>query len=176
MLDLERHVESMRGPLTGLIAAWGAPWPDAEELAQDALAEAFVQRERFRGDPGDLGALGAWVRGIALNLVRNWKRARGRRRTEELADDHPARSGGERGDDELLRAIARLDVRHREVLWMHYLEETGVPELAAWLGATPKAVEIRLYKARKALRAQLERARAAAGSTPAAAGSKGKLR
>jgi RNA polymerase sigma-70 factor (ECF subfamily) len=40
---------------------------------------------------------------------------------------------------------------------MHYLEETTVNEVAALLSITPKAVEGRLYQARRTLRRVLER-------------------
>ena len=39
-----------------------------------------------------------------------------------------------------------------EGLRMHYLEASSSREVAALLGVTPKAVEGRLYQARKALR------------------------
>ena len=41
---------------------------------------------------------------------------------------------------------------------MHYLEETSAKDVAALLGLTNKAVESRLYQARKALRSEVNRA------------------
>ena len=64
----ERWVEAFRGPLVGLLASWGPDWRTAEELAQDTFAEAWFGRARFRGDADDLGAVGAWLRGIAFHL------------------------------------------------------------------------------------------------------------
>jgi RNA polymerase sigma-70 factor (ECF subfamily) len=51
------------------------------------------------------------------------------------------------------------------VLYMHYLEETSVREVAGLLAVTPKAVESRLYQARRELRRRLE-GRAASGKLP----------
>ena len=55
--------------------------------------------------------------------------------------------------DSLRRAITRLPAGQRQVVLMHYLEETSVNEVATLLLITPKAVEARLYQARRTLRA-----------------------
>ena len=78
-LDLEWLMGAFRGPLVGLLASSGAPWGEAEELAQEAFAEAWIGRRRFRGDPTDVDALGRWLRGIAMNLL-----AASRRRSERI--------------------------------------------------------------------------------------------
>jgi RNA polymerase sigma-70 factor (ECF subfamily) len=60
---------------------------------------------------------------------------------EDSSEEHEA----------LRRAISRLPARQREVVLMHYLEETGVKEVAALLGVSAKTVEGRLYQARRNL-------------------------
>jgi RNA polymerase sigma-70 factor, ECF subfamily len=155
--DLERWIAAFRGPLIGLLASWGADWRAAEELAQDAFAEAWVVRERFVGEPEDTSAVGAWLRGIAWNLHCAANRA-GERRAGSL---DPETSAPEIEADErralLAAAFVELDAPHQAILRMHYLEETGTREVAALLGLTLKAVEGRLYQARKALREIVER-------------------
>jgi len=54
--------------------------------------------------------------------------------------------------DRLRHAIQRLPDNQREVILMHYLDETSVIDVSALLSVTPKAVEGRLYQARKALK------------------------
>ncbi len=39
---LERWIALFRGPLTGLLASWGTDWRQAEELAMDTFAEAWL--------------------------------------------------------------------------------------------------------------------------------------
>lgn len=169
----ERWVDAFRGPLVGLLASWGPDWRAAEELAQDTFAEAWLGRARFRGDPDDAGAVGAWLRGIAFHLHAAVRRRAGRG-PRLVGDETLAAQGGgvataqeapevlgEREERErrrrlLVAAFGRLSAPHQTVLRMHYLEETGTRAVAALLGITPKAVEMRLYQARKALRAQLE--------------------
>ncbi len=159
-MDLTHFINAYRGPLIGLLASWGAPWADAIEIAQDSFAEAWVRRESCRENWDDPEVFGRWLRGVALNQYRNWVRAR-RRRQARIVTLEPARLetiaapsdpvSSERL--ELLRkAIARLPAGQRQVILMHYLEETSVNEVAALLSMTPKTVESRLYQARRSLR------------------------
>ncbi len=157
-LDVEALVARWRGPLVGLIASWGVPWGEAAELAQDALAEAYLARGRFRGDPNDAAAFGPWLRGIAFNLHRNRTRARARSWAEPLGAQQLPAAPGEGADDgdgalaELRAAVERLPGPLATVVRMHYLEETAVRDVAALLGVPEKTVEGRLYRARAELR------------------------
>ncbi len=160
-IDFERLIETWRGPLVGLVAGWGAPWTDAAELAQDALVEAYLGADRLRGDATDPAVMGPWLRGIARHLFVGWRRRRTRRREEPLADLEPAAPGrfehaGDARAEELARALERLPEKHRVVLYLRYLEDSGVREIAALLGLPESTVEGRLYRARRALRDHLE--------------------
>ena len=55
----------------------------------------------------------------------------------------------------LRRAIERLPAKQRQVVLMHYLEETSVSQVAALLSVTAKTVEGRLYQARRTLHRML---------------------
>ena len=157
--ELERWIAWFRGPLVGLLASWGHDWRQAEEVAQDTFAEAWVGRARFRGDPSEVEVVGAWLRGIAFHLHRAQMRRRELRKTEPL-DEQALTAPIAEGDEqrmELKAAFAELSAAHQTVLRMHYLEETSAREVAALLGLTTKAVEDRLYQARRALRERLER-------------------
>jgi RNA polymerase sigma-70 factor (ECF subfamily) len=157
--QLDLWISTFRGPLVGLLASWGLDWTAAEETAQDALAEAWVSRSRYAGDPADMQAAGAWVRGIAFHLCRERQRKGERARAvslpEQLEQPNPESPGD--AHEQLRVAFARLSESHQLILRMHYLEETSAREVAALLGTTPKAVEDRLYQARKALRELVQR-------------------
>lgn len=162
-VDLERWIAAFRGPLIGLLASWGLEWGAAEELAQDVFAEAWLGRARFTGSVEDVASVGAWLSGIARNLCRSRRREATRRRLQALpADLAAALPEEDERRAELVAAFAELSQAHQTVLRMHYLEETSAREVAALLLISPKAVEDRLYQARKDLRAKLER-RATAG-------------
>ena len=159
-MDIERLIEAWRGPLTGLLAGWGADWGAAAELAQDTLVEAYLARSRFEGDPGDPAATGPWLRGIARNLFLAHGRARKRGGPElfegSLEASAPAPEGGEHERVvELRAAMARLPEDLRTVVYARYLEEASVREVAGLLGLTEKAVEGRLRRAREQLRERL---------------------
>jgi RNA polymerase sigma-70 factor (ECF subfamily) len=166
-LEPERLIETWRGPLVGLLAGWGATWTEAANLAQDTLVEAYLGRERLRGDPRDSVAVGPWLRGIARHLYLASRRSSARQREEPLEHEPPVRSTHPEDArlEALRRAMARLPEQQRTVLYLHYLEETGVREVAALLGVPESTVEGRLYKARRALRAALGTGRGAAAAT-----------
>lgn len=158
---VERHAElgpwmaAWRAPLIGLIASWDVPWGDAVELSQDVFVEAWLAHERFEGDFEDLERAGAWLRGIARNLVRSWRRAR--RATLDVSElDPPVPE--EEEDERLTRLreeLFMLPDKERAVLCMHYLEETDVRRVAALLNVSEKTVEGRLYRGRKLLRERM---------------------
>jgi len=163
-LDLTAFINAYRGPLIGLIASWGAPWSDAIEIAQDSFSEAWLNRESCRGDWNEAEVFGRWLRGVALNQYRNWARSRWRRRarTVALAPDilEQAAIAPDSEPDEhleaLRQAIERLPTKQRQVVLMHYLEESSVNDVATLLSVPAKTVEGRLYQARRTLRRLLD--------------------
>lgn len=158
-MDLTAIINTYRGPLIGLLASWGAPWGDAVEIAQDSFSEAWLKRESCRGDWRQPDVFGRWLRGVALNRYRNWARSRWRRRgrivtfTPAILEQVVAPSVPEASEqlEALRQAIERLPAKQRQVVLMHYLDETSVNEIAALLSVTAKTVEGRLYQARRRL-------------------------
>ena len=135
-MDLTALINTYRGPLIGLIASWGAPWGDAIEIAQDSFSDAWLKRESCRGDWNEPEVFGRWLRGVALNRYRNWSRSRWRRRLRmvtlapadlEFAGD-PSDPEPSEQLEALRRAIERLPAKQRQVVLMHYLEETSVKQ------------------------------------------------
>ena len=162
-LNLTALLDAYRGPLVGLIASWGAPWADAVEIAQDSFSEAWLNREACRGDWSEPETFGRWLRGVALNQYRNWARARWRRQSRwkpltpqalEQASSEPLESTEH--FEALRKAIQQLPGKQKQVVLMHYLEESSVKEVAALLGVSVKTVEGRLYQARRSLRRLLD--------------------
>lgn len=159
-MDLSDALKRFRSPLVGLVTFWGASPADAVEIAQDSFAEAWLHRENCNGDCSDPRVFGAWLNGVALNCFRNHTRSR-RRREGRVSSVEPAvldntiaenAAAPDERLEQLRRAIHLLPEKQREVVLMHYLDETSVIDVAALLSVTPKAVEGRLYQARKSLK------------------------
>ncbi|MGK0205641.1 MAG: RNA polymerase sigma factor (sigma-70 family) [Planctomycetota bacterium] len=168
---LEQWITRFRGPLVGLLASWGSNWGEAEELAQDTFCEAWLSIKRLRGSPKDSRVVGPWLRGIAANLQRqNGRKIRKLRHVDLPEEDHLAAPIATDETDERLAALrtafAELRTEHQTVLRMFYLDEASTREVASLLFLTEKAVEGRLFQARRALREQAQRIHAGmAGAT-----------
>ncbi len=164
-MDLTGFIDAYRGPLIGLIASWGASWTDAAEIAQDSFVEAWLKRDYCRGDWTDPAVFGRWLRGVAYNKYRNWLRSSRRFQfraatIDEAVPQRPVAVADQNREDRLSalrRAIDRLPARQKEVVLMHYLEETSVKDVAMLLSVSPKTVEGRLYQARRDLHRMLHR-------------------
>jgi len=164
-MDLDDLIPRWRGPLAGWFAARGADPGRAEELAGEVFVEAWLGRGRLRGDPADGAVFGAWLRGIARNL---WRQERRRvRRTFQSLDGPAAGDPTDPGPgpmdaatrlaerDAVRTAVADLEPRLQEVVWMFYFDDATTKDVAALLETGEKTVEGRLYRARQALKGAL---------------------
>ncbi len=137
-------------------------------LAADLTADVFVAAiDAAPGYRPDRGTPGAWLFGVARNVVASEYRRAGRERAayarvggrQLLAPDDVERMQ-ERIDAaarsrELFAAVARLPDGERAVLELVTLDELSVTEAAAVLGLRPVTARVRLHRARGALRRQL---------------------
>lgn len=104
----------------------------------------------------------AYLYRIASNLVRDGWRAN-RRRGGPAADrdvetlEAPARSGAELVD--LERAMGRLRLRERTMLWLAYVERASHREIAAAMDIKEGSVRVMLSRARQKLAGALGRRR-----------------
>lgn len=167
-MDLSAAIDQFRGPLIGLIISWGAPHADAADIAQDCFADGWVNRGSCRGDLDDPTVYGKWLRGIAKNKYRTWARSKHRREKRVAIVGPDQLFSASKDHDEsteeliLLRiAIEKLPAKQRQVILMHYLEQTSVKAVAAVLSVSEKTIEGRLYQARRRLRQMLSESRSA---------------
>ncbi|HET6382975.1 MAG TPA: sigma-70 family RNA polymerase sigma factor [Armatimonadota bacterium] len=144
----------------------GGSVEDAEDVTQDTFISAFRSIHHFRGD----AAIFTWLCGIAKNKVRDFIRQRHRAKDiprEQMVDmeDQDAletamsdvwqRSlADDVVDQDMARSVvrelfARLSDDEREALWLRYVEELSVKEIAQVLGRTPKGIEGLLTRAKK---------------------------
>lgn len=137
---------------------------EAEDLAQ----EAFVVAWKRLGDFDPQARFGPWVRGIAVNLVRNhWRKHRpqpigGAVELESLLA--AAQEGGRDAEDShqgtlaaLGQCLGQLDPANRDLIRLRYEEAVSIGELSTRLRAQPSTLTMRLHRLRAWLRTCVER-------------------
>lgn len=141
------------------------------DRAQDLVQEVFVRA--VRGAPtydSASGTLGAWLRGIARNVVYEHVRQHGRDplliNDAMLAqlDDRAARFESDHADPghetrrlRLLReCMARLSEHVRQIIEMKYQQRSRSQQIAAVLGMNENAVNVALCRGRKTLQTCIE--------------------
>jgi len=137
---------------------------DAMDLLQETFLAVYRARERYRPS----ARFSTWVFGIARNLAR--QKWRWRRRHPEVAWDaeqqqaDPRWLSEETPYSELKAAERAAEVRQavlslpsllREAIILSEYEDLPHAEIARILRCSPKAVETRIYRAKKVLREKL---------------------
>lgn len=160
-----------RAALDALVARWHLPlWKYARRLAgSEAAADDAVQDvwlRVLRGLPGlrEPARLRPWIFGIARRVLMD--RLRAQYAAPAIADldldevGELADPRGERGDLDLLHGeLESLPVLEREVLVLFYLDELSLAELADVLAIPVGTAKSRLFRARRILRARLDRSK-----------------
>ncbi|MEO8693384.1 MAG: sigma-70 family RNA polymerase sigma factor [Acidimicrobiales bacterium] len=127
------------------------------ELAGEAVQEAFVRAYTRWRRVRRLDNPAAWVRRVAINLLRDQHRRRGRRDraiarlaamtpTHTLDDDHAAEEGG------VLGHLQSLPPQQRLAVALFYLEDASIADVAHAMSISEGAVKYHLNQGRTALR------------------------
>jgi RNA polymerase sigma-70 factor (ECF subfamily) len=153
--QLVRFVEAGYGELVAALGLVCGDRAAAEDAVQEALARALITLRKGTV----IDSLAAWVRVVALNLLRNrWRSiARERRARHRVATERPTP-----GDDgledaiDLQAAIATLTRRQREAVALYYRLGLSVTETAQAMDVSDGTVKTLLSRARATLAAALE--------------------
>lgn len=134
----------------------------AEELCEDAFVKLFTKKPRFHGDSSFRTFLYAVGRNAALDYLRKAKK-----RQNIGLDDCAEISGDEENLEQsylreerkiiVHRALSRLKEEQRQVLWLIYFDDFSAKEASAVLKKSVHATETLAYRARIALKAELEK-------------------
>lgn len=158
-------VRRHKGELYRFVRRYVGHADDAYDVLQNCLVAAWLGLRRY--DP--TRAFAPWLRTIALNKCRDFGRRQTVRRMflsvfaqDQSANELPAgpeiASGSDEQDarlDRLDSAIANLPALYKEPLLLTTVSGLSHEEAATLLKTTPKAVEMRLYRARHKLKAIL---------------------
>jgi RNA polymerase sigma-70 factor (ECF subfamily) len=160
---IERH----KGPIHGFIFRSVGEEETAKDLTQEVFVKAWFALGRVR----ERARFSTWLFQIAANLCRDHAKSKATRNarmtnsmirekddgsTEERDFAHP----GPPPDNQarlnetmatLQRAMTSLPVELREVFILGAIDQLPHKEISSRLGISPKAVEARIYRARKVL-------------------------
>ncbi|MEV0460237.1 RNA polymerase sigma factor [Catellatospora methionotrophica] len=127
--------------------------------AQDAVQEAFARALARRHGLSDVDAPEAWLRTVAINVVRRRWRRRQLLDTILLRERPLTRvtaAAPEPDNTDLRDALATIPSRYREVIVLHYLADLPLDEVAELLEVPVGTVKSRLSRGRDALRGLLD--------------------
>lgn len=122
--------------------------------AHDVVVEAFVRAARSLPEVAD-GAHHSYLVRAVVSHAHDLRRARRRRWQRDLAAITPHHSTDDHLDLDVIRAVSRLSLSQRSVIYLVYWEDRTEREAAEILGVTPGTVRRHLVRARLNLRKAL---------------------
>jgi len=167
-LALNDLISRWRDRLAAFLLRMVGDHATAMDLTQETFVRLYTSRKTYK----PTAAFSTYLFHIAANLARTQARWRKRHPTVPMEDEsgeirHEAvdslPSPDESADlheraDLVNRAIAALPEDQREALLLFTVEGMSQAEVASALGCSPKAVEVRVYRARQILREALAKA------------------
>jgi RNA polymerase sigma-70 factor (ECF subfamily) len=136
------------------------------DWADDIVQETWlVAVRRIRSFDPERGSFADWLRGIAVNVLRNQLRKRRPTPslngvpTEIVSLSSPSMNEGHGRDrsEQIAVALSRLPERYEAALRAKYLDQQSVAQMAEAWQETPKAIESLLGRAREAFRDEYRR-------------------
>ena len=133
----------------------------SDDDARDVVQQALLQAHRARNDYRRGSKLRPWLFTIALNLVREQHRKSLRRKERSL--EHASGNAEPAVDPEISEksrertarvraALAELPENQREVIELHWFDESPYEEIALIVGASVAAVRVRAHRGYERLR------------------------
>jgi RNA polymerase sigma-70 factor (ECF subfamily) len=143
-VELREFLRERYSRLVGAVALATGDAASAEDAVQEAIVRAWERTERGE----QIVALDRWVAAVAMNLSRSRLR---RLRVERLARPKlvatpPVQPSADRVD--VVRALADLPRRQREVAVLRYQLDLSTQEIAEQMRTSEGTVKSQLFKAR----------------------------
>lgn len=126
-------------------------------LAEDAVQETYIKVYKnwssYRKDCLEK----TWITAIAINVCKSYLRSSQYKHWLHSANQNPESSYEDKiKDDTVLKEIAGLKPKYKEVILLFYYEQLKVKEIARILHITESAVTVRLTRAREQLKSSLK--------------------
>ena len=146
--EFAQRAEAMQGALYRVAYGLLLNRADCADAVQEALLRAWEKRGTLR----EKAYFGTWLTRILINECYGMLR---RRRAALPLDSLPEPPAPPDADPALHDAIARLDVKLRLPVVLHYMEGYSVNDIARMLRVPAGTVKTRMARARALLRLQL---------------------
>ncbi len=135
-----------------------------EDAAFDVLQEVWLTAYRAIRRLEDPRTVRSWLYRIthdrAIDRIRH-DRSRGRAesvRAESLPEELDEEPSFDAEDAQALHeALDKIDLKHREVLVLHFLDDLPIGDIAAVIGVPPGTVKSRIHHAKRALKEELNK-------------------
>ena len=134
---------------------------EAEDLAEETFIKLVTKRPKYNGK----ASFRTWLYTIGGNLARDYLRKAAKIGTfplknyEMTADETELEETVIKNEQKIAvhRSMNKLKAEYRQILWLIYFEGMSMKDASAVIGKKTHAAENLAYKARQALRAQLEK-------------------
>ena len=135
---------------------------EAEDIAEDVFLKLIMKKPKYNGK----ASFKTWLYTIAGNLTRDYWRKNSRHgkvsleSISELSDDEMELERMYLKDEQkiqLHRSIKKLSSEYQQILWLVYFEGMSNKEASKIVGKSVHTTGNLVYKARKALKIQMER-------------------
>lgn len=126
---------------------------DAEDAVQEVFVKFLRKRPEFHGQQHEK----AWFIRVTINLCKDMLRS-GWKRNVPIDQAEQIKSYFETSEDyDIMVNILRLPQKYKSVIFLFYYQDYAISEIEEILHLTPAAIKMRLSRARKLLKIELER-------------------
>jgi RNA polymerase sigma-70 factor (ECF subfamily) len=153
--EIERMVDEYGAGLLRLCCLYLKDFSLAEDALQETFLNAFRGLDAFQGRSSEK----TWLTRIAINACKSHLRSPWRRLIDSSVPLSVPLDGlpepavpCEEADGDVLQAVARLPMKYREVILLHYDQQLSTREIANTLGVPQATVSTRLTRARARLK------------------------
>jgi len=150
--ELTQDLEQFGAMVTSIAMNYLKNAADAENITQEVFIKLFLTKKRFKSSEHKK----AWLIRVTSNLCKDFLRSVSRHSHVPLdkAADIPC---FDKDIDGLLDLIRKLPPKYRKVVYLHYYEGYTARSIARITGLSESNVNVRLYRARRLLKKEIER-------------------
>lgn len=116
---------------------------DVQDVIQDTFCRYLEKKPDFRVEEHEK----AWLIKVATNICRDMIRFRVRHPKVSIDEVENFLAAPEQREN--LKEFLKLPIKHKTVIYLHYVEGYSIKEIADILGITESAVKSRLLRGRK---------------------------